>query len=180
MMKQNPTMKGEGRMPRDGMKIGEIAKAASLTTKTVRYYEQLRLLEEPRRSEAGYRLYGPKHVERLEFIRQAKRLGLSLSEVRDILTLHEQRQAPCIHVLALLDQKLDQVNAIIGDLQRFGKEVERLKTDSQERLAQLPVEARICGIIERGIHARGEVALAWLEGRRRTKKGAEPRGSLSP
>ena len=41
-----------------GMKIGEIAKATGLTTKTIRYYELNRLLEEPERTESGYRLYG--------------------------------------------------------------------------------------------------------------------------
>ncbi|MBI4328393.1 MAG: heavy metal-responsive transcriptional regulator [Chloroflexi bacterium] len=152
------------------MKIGELAREAGVTAKTVRYYEQLGLLEEPPRTEARYRIYGPAHAERLEFIVQAKRLGLLLGEVRDILTLHEQRQAPCVHVLALLDQKLEQVQAIMEDLQQFQREVRRLKAESERRLAGLPVGARICGIIEQGIHARGEVALAWLEGRGKARK----------
>ena len=71
-----------------GMKIGEIAKATGLTTKTIRYYELNRLLEEPDRTDSGYRLYGTKDVERLEFIKKAKRMGLSLEEIRDILLLH--------------------------------------------------------------------------------------------
>ena len=150
-----------------GMKIGEIAKSTGLTTKTIRYYELNRLLEEPERTESGYRLYDTEDVERLEFVKKAKRLGLSLEEIRDILQLHAQRQAPCVHVLALPDQKLDQVDTIIKELDQFRLELMRLRAESQVRLEQLPEEARICGIIERGIHAKGEAAVTWLERRRK-------------
>ncbi|MDA1347287.1 MAG: heavy metal-responsive transcriptional regulator [Chloroflexi bacterium] len=149
------------------LKIGQLAKATGLTVKTVRYYELLRLLEEPQRTESGYRLYGPKDVERLEFIKQAKQLGLSLDEIRDILVLHEQRQTPCVHVLALLDQKLEHVDVILRELDEFRTELMRLRAESQVRLEQLPDDARICGIIERGVHAKGELALTWLEGSRK-------------
>lgn len=156
-------------MRRGVMKIGELARATGLTAKTIRYYELLGLLEEPRRTESGYRLYGQEDVEWLDFIKKAKRLGLTLDEVRDILTLHKQRQAPCLHVLALLDQKLERIDGVIRELEEFRRELARLRAESQARLEELPEEARICGIVERGIHARGEVALAWLEGRRKSR-----------
>ncbi len=153
----------------NGMKIGELAKATGLTTKTIRYYELTRLLEEPRRTDSGYRLYTSQDVERLEFIKKAKNLGLSLEEIREILVLYEQRLSPCVHVLALLDRKLEQVNNMISELDEFRRELLRLRIESQVRLEQLPEESRICGIIERGIHRKGEVALTLLE-RRRTGK----------
>ena len=149
----------------NGMKIGELASATGLTTKTIRYYELNRLLEEPRRTDSGYRLYDSEDVERLEFVKKAKRLGLSLREIREILILHEQSQSPCVHVLALLDRKLEQVEDIIRELEEFRRELMRLRVESQVRLEQIPEDTRICGIIDRGVHHRGEVALAWLEGR---------------
>ena len=149
------------------MKIGELAKATGLTTNTIRYYELHRLLEDPERTESGYRMYGEADVERLEFVKKAKRLGLSLEEIREILILHERSQAPCVHVLALLDRKLEQVDDIMRELDEFRRELMRLRAESQVRLEQLPEDARVCGIIERGIHAKGELALAWLEGRRK-------------
>lgn len=152
-------------MAQQRMKIGELANATGVTAKTIRYYEFLRLLEEPARTESGYRLYARECVERLDFIKKAKRLGLSLEEVRDVLALHDQKQAPCIHVLALLDQKLEQVDAVLRGLQIFRREMVRLREESRARLDRLPEEARICGIIERGIHTKGEVALVWLAGR---------------
>ena len=151
----------------NGMKIGELANPTGLTTKTICYYELNRLLEEPERTEAGYRLYRQDDLERLEFVKKAKRLGLSLQEIRDILQLHAQRQAPCVHVLALLDQKLSRLDAIIRDLGEFRQELMRLRVESQVRLEQLPDDARICGIIERGIHGKGQAALTWLQGSRK-------------
>jgi len=153
-----------------GMKIGELAKATGLTTKAIRYYELCRLLDAPKRTESGYRLYGREDLERLEFIKKAKRLALSLDEIRDILALHRQRQHPCVHVLALLDQKLEQVESVIRELDEFRRDLARLRDESRERLEQLPEEAQICGIVERGIHGKGEVALAWLTGREKGKE----------
>ena len=151
------------------IKIGEIAKLTGLTTKTIRYYEFHRLLDDPERTDSGYRMYGEDDVERLEFVKKAKRLGLSLEEIREILILHEQSQSPCVHVLALLDRKLEHVDDIIRELEEFRRELTRLRVESQVRLEQLPEDARICGIIERGVHHNGEVALTWLEGRRKGK-----------
>jgi DNA-binding transcriptional MerR regulator len=169
-------------MAQQRMKVGELAKSTGLTAKTIRYYELLGMLDEPQRTESGYRLYDKEDVERLEFIKKAKRLGLSLEEVRDILVLHKQRQVPCVHVLALLDQKLEQVNVVLRELRIFRKELARLREESQARLDQLPEEASICSIIKRGIHTKGEVALAWLERRGKTKgpRAAAERALRSP
>jgi DNA-binding transcriptional MerR regulator len=153
-------------MRHQGMKIGELAKATGLTSKTIRYYELQGLIEEPERAESGYRYFGPEDIERLEFIKKAKRLGLSLGETKEVLSIHKQRQAPCVHVIALLDRKLEEVDSVIRGLKEFRKELTRLREESQVRLDHLPAESRVCGIIEQGIHSKGEAALVWLEGHR--------------
>lgn len=157
-------------MPSERMRIGEFAAETGVTTKAIRYYERRGLLEPAPRTASGYRQYGPKDVERLQFIKKAKRLGLSLDEIGDILAISRQ-EAPCVHVLALVDAKLAKVDRIIEELREFRDEVVRLREESHGRLAELPKESSVCGIIERGIHARGETALVWLEGRHRTGAG---------
>ena len=152
------------------MKIGELARRTGFSTKAIRYYELLKLVPEPDRTESGYRLYGQKDVERLEFIEKAKHLGFSLEDIRDILILDEQQQRPCVHVLALLDQKLEQVDDVLRDLKVFRKELAGLRKESAEQIERLPADA-ICGIVERGVHAKGEAALAWLEFRQPGKRG---------
>ncbi len=153
------------------MKIGELAQRTGFTTKTIRYYEQIGLLAAPERSDSGYRLYGPDDVERLEFVDKAKRLGFSLDDIRDVLLLHEQHETPCVHVLALLEQKLKQVDGVLRDLRSFRRELATLHEEATERLDQLPDGARVCGIIEQGVHAKGEAALAWLEFRQPGGRG---------
>lgn len=152
-------------MKQHTMKIGKIAKVTGLTVKSIRYYELLQLLPKTPRTESGYRMYSEDAVERLRFIKKAKRLGLSLDEIRDILALHEHQQAPCVHVMALLDRKVADVDGIIEDLQSFRQDLISLREESAKQLENLPEGSAICDIIERGIHHQGELALAWLEGR---------------
>lgn len=151
------------------MKIGELAAATGLTPKTIRFYEGIGLLENPARTESGYRQYGPADVERLGFIKKAKRLGLSLDEVKDILKIHEHDQAPCVHVISMLDQKLAQIEAVIQELDEFRQELERLNAESKGIPEPAAGQPCICGIVDRGINADGQVALAWLEGRRKRR-----------
>ncbi len=68
------------------LKIGQIAKLSGTTTKTIRYYELLGLLHEPERTDSGYRLYEEQDVKRLTFMRKAKRLGLSHTDIGETLT----------------------------------------------------------------------------------------------
>ena len=66
------------------LKIGELARQTGLSIKTIRYYESRGLLEQPPRTEGGYRLYGPEEVARLWFVQRAKLLGLTLEEIREL------------------------------------------------------------------------------------------------
>jgi DNA-binding transcriptional MerR regulator len=71
----------------EAMQIGDVAQLSGLTVKTIRYYERRGLLEPAARSEAGYRVYGAEEVARLEFIKRAKLLGLTLEEIRELVKL---------------------------------------------------------------------------------------------
>jgi DNA-binding transcriptional MerR regulator len=70
----------------DEMRIGDLARRAQVTPRTLRYYESLGLLQPAARRSGGFRLYDQAAVGRLERIRQLKELlGFSLDEVREIL-----------------------------------------------------------------------------------------------
>ena len=151
------------------LKIGELAKRSGATTKTIRYYELLGLLHEPERTDSGYRLYDEKDVERLTFIRKAKSLGFSLTDLGETLTLYDSQQAPCVHVLALLDRKIQEIDQLMGELQELQQELQRLQEESAPRVKRDADGSPICGIIEQDIHAKGQAALIWLEGRQMTR-----------
>ena len=88
------------------LRISQLASEFGLNPKTIRYYEEIGLLSAPKRSEAGYRLYGSPDRERLAFIQKAKAIGLSLTEIRELLTLHSKGQQPCEQVQELLQGNL--------------------------------------------------------------------------
>src|SRR6266536_2699671 len=74
--------------------VTSIAHAAGVSPHTIRYYERLRLLPVPARSDSGYRLYDPALVDRLRFIRGAKRVGLRLQEIGELLDIMDRGQCP--------------------------------------------------------------------------------------
>lgn len=152
------------------MRIGELSRTAGVSTKTIRYYESLGLLRKPSRTASGYRIYGRKDADRLRFVAKAKCLGFSLADVQDILTLHERNQYPCIHVLALLDRKISEIDALLEQMADFRRELGQLRAESEEHLKDAPRDGSVCGIIERGIHTRGELALVWIEKRAKAEE----------
>ncbi|MFE4801537.1 heavy metal-responsive transcriptional regulator [Streptomyces sp. NPDC056708] len=98
------------------MRIGDLATASGLTTKTIRFYEQAGLLPAPPRTPGGYRDYPEQTPARLAFIRDAQGAGLSLAEIRSILALRDSGQAPCGHVTTLIDQHLADIERRLTEL----------------------------------------------------------------
>ncbi len=100
----------------------------------------------PRRTAAGYRLYGEEDRERLRFILKAKAVGLTLAEIREILALRRAGEPPCARVLALLDEKLAAVDRQLQALSAFRRELVALKASAGEGLDR---PAPVCAILER-------------------------------
>jgi DNA-binding transcriptional MerR regulator len=101
--------------------IGEVARLAGLPVKRIHYYERRGLLEPPPRSESGYRLYGAEEVARLEFVKRAKLLGLTLEEVRELVALaadcNEGEIVPRLE--EVLAEKLRETERKIAELAAF-------------------------------------------------------------
>jgi DNA-binding transcriptional MerR regulator len=108
------------------MQIGQLARTSGVTTKTIRYYESIGLLEEPARTEGGYRSYRPEVLERLDFIRQAKASGLTLAEIGSILEIKDEGGQSCDHSRLLLAEHLEALDAKIDELLAARIELRRL------------------------------------------------------
>lgn len=101
------------------MKIGELAKRAGAGIDTVRFYERQGLLPRPQRQPSGYRSYAPRDVARLSFIRRAKALGFTLSEIRELLTLSGRRQGDMAGLKVAATEKLVDIETRLSELTRI-------------------------------------------------------------
>lgn len=100
------------------MKIGQLAERAGVSTKAIRYYEDIGVLPEPERAANGYRTYDGAAADRISFIQDAQSAGLTLTEIQLILELRDGGESTCHHVIETLKRHLDDVDAQMEDLRR--------------------------------------------------------------
>jgi len=139
-------------MPRDNdlVKVGRVAKAAGVGVQTLHYYERLGLLPKPKRSAANYRLYAPEAIRRVQFIKKAQAVGLTLEETKEILNLKDHGRAPCHRVVELGQKHLQEIKARLSQLRAFHRLLARSvgewgKDDRPGRVCA----GEFCDLIER-------------------------------
>ncbi|MCH8088007.1 MAG: heavy metal-responsive transcriptional regulator [Chloroflexi bacterium] len=130
------------------MKIGELAKAVGFNPASIRYYETIGLLRHSDRTLSNYRVYDESHVERLRFIKKAKRLGFSLVDIKGILLLYDQDKPTCMHVRSLLEGNIKDAEAKLQGIVEFRDELIRLLAFAGDVEDCRPSGGRICSIIE--------------------------------
>lgn len=131
------------------MRIGELAATSGVPTKTIRFYEQDGLMPAPPRTSGGYRGYPTDAVTRLTFIRDARRAGLSLAEIRGILALRDEGQSPCGHVTDLVHQHLAEIDRRIAGLRKTRAELRELARQAQATDPASCTDIDICRIVRR-------------------------------
>jgi DNA-binding transcriptional MerR regulator len=113
------------------MKIQEFSQKTGVTAKTIRYYEEIGLLPAPARMENNYRQYTEAEVERLRLVVGARRLDLSIDDIREILAMRDNREAPCRTLLDLIEQKSNEIRERIRSLQSLERELRELHSLGQ-------------------------------------------------
>lgn len=91
------------------MNIGEAAAAAGVTPKMIRHYESLGMIPDVQRTESGYRLYSPREVAMLRFIRQARTLGFPVKQIESLLALWQDDHRASREVKELAQQQLHEL-----------------------------------------------------------------------
>ncbi|MER5790294.1 MerR family transcriptional regulator [Streptomyces sp. NPDC001980] len=122
------------------MRIGELAAAVGVTTRTVRHYHHQGLLPEPERLANGYRDYTLRHAVVLARIRRLTELGLGLAEVRDVLA--DDAGKDLVEVLTELDEDLARQEAGI----RERRQRLRALLDAGELPAEGPVSPELAAL----------------------------------
>jgi MerR family copper efflux transcriptional regulator len=98
------------------MNIGEVASSTGITTKMIRYYESIGLIRQTQRTDAGYRTYGDNDVNTLHFIKRARKLGFSLEQIRDLLSLWQNPGRASADVKAIALDHVADLNQRILEL----------------------------------------------------------------
>lgn len=129
------------------MQIGTVAARSGVSTKTLRYYEQIGLLSPAARTASGYRQYGEDVLDRLAFIRAAQAIGLTLGEIRSIIALRDRGETPCEHVVDLLRTRADDIARTITDLKALQRELDRVLTRAGRLDPAHCAPRRVCHLI---------------------------------
>lgn len=108
------------------MNIGQAAKASGISAKMIRHYETVALLPPAFRTDAGYRQYSDEDIHTLQFIRRSRDLGFSIDEIRDLLSLWQDRARPSREVKALAKRHVDDLDSRMQKLQSMKEALEHL------------------------------------------------------
>lgn len=98
------------------MNISEVAKKTGLTSKAIRFYEEKGLLTAPLRAGNGYRCYGSKQIEELTLLRQARQVGFTLDECRELVALFNDPKRHSADVKARTLQKVAEIEKHMQEL----------------------------------------------------------------
>lgn len=109
--------------------IGELSRQTNVKVPTIRYYEEIGLLEEPSRNAGNQRRYAQADLERLGFIRHARDLGFSLEDIRSLIELSAHPDRPCADLDQIAKAQLAATRAKIARLQRLERELDRIAAD---------------------------------------------------
>jgi DNA-binding transcriptional MerR regulator len=121
------------------IRIGDLAHRTGLTERTIRYYEELGLLESVKRLDGGVRVYTDDDVRRLKYIRKLKTLGLSLQEMLELENLyrrHRSNRTVLPRLMELLDSHLGTLDAKMNELRALRDEIRSYKEHVADRLKE--------------------------------------------
>lgn len=137
----------------DGVPIGALARRTGTKVQTIRYYEQIGLLEPSARTEGNQRRYRRREADRLAFIRHARELGFPLDTIRDLLDLTGSPGRSCAAVDTLAARHLAGVRSRLTRLQALERELERMLGEcAHQRIA----DCRVIEVLADHRHCLGD------------------------
>lgn len=106
--------------------IGDAAAQSGLPVKTVRYYDEIKLVSPSSRTAAGYRQYSPAELHKLSFVKRARSFGFSVEDCRQLLGLFENQTRRSSEVKAFANRRLEEIEEKMRDMQVLHTELKAL------------------------------------------------------
>lgn len=113
-------------MTASSINISQAAKACQLTPRMIRHYESIGLLGTAQRSPAGYRLYTERDLHSLRFVHNARSLGFSIEQIKQLLALWQDRERSSAEVKGLAQRHLQELEEKIAGLQAMHQTLSNL------------------------------------------------------
>ena len=117
---------GESREDEEITSIGDLAKSLDLTTRTLRYWEEVGIIESVQRADGAVRGYTPYYVRRIRFIMKLKELGLTIREMQDLYVAYgeaKQTENMIPRLIQILDDHINKVDEKMAKLASLRKDV---------------------------------------------------------
>ncbi len=119
--------------------IGELASILDMSPRTIRYYEEVGLLNSIKRIEGAKRVYTNQDLRRLRFIKRLKLLGLTLVEMKeleDIYRIHKTNKKVLPKLLELLDRRMREIDERVNNLKKLKAEIMSYREKIEEKLSE--------------------------------------------
>lgn len=108
------------------MNIGQASKASGVSTKMIRYYDEIGLVRPVSRTDSNYREYEDREINELRFIKRSRNLGFSMAQITVLLSLWRDRKRPSREVKAIADRHVDDLDARIKEMQAMAETLRHL------------------------------------------------------
>jgi MerR family transcriptional regulator, copper efflux regulator len=126
MGKAEPFLEHADAIGRGFVDIGRASKASGVSVKMIRHYEAIGLLKKVARTYANYRVYGANDVHTLRFIRRARSLGFSIEDIRELLSLWQNKSRPSAAVKRIASGHTEGLRRRIAEMQSMVTTLEHL------------------------------------------------------
>ncbi len=132
------------------MNISEMAKKTGLTSKAIRFYEEKGLVTPPQRADNGYRSYSAKHLEEFRLLHQARQVGFTLDECRELIGLFNDPNRHSADVKARTLQKVSDIEKQISQLEQMRQRLLALAENCPgDNSADCPIITQLAGCCPR-------------------------------
>lgn len=131
-----------------GMTVSQLAKKAGVEPYVIRYYSREGLLEPQRNPENGYMVFNEGDIHRLHFIRLAKSLGYTLTEIQEILNDADRGESPCPKVRDILAHRIEETRQKVEELTSLQKRMETALMQWEQMPDGVPDGNTVCHLIE--------------------------------
>ncbi len=128
--------------------VNELAIQSNAPAHVVRYYARIGLIKPSGQQDNGYRLFRPRDANRLRFIRMAKLLGFTLSEIGEITEHADHGESPCEDVRRIIQHHIRENRARIDEMLKLQNRMERALKKWEDMPDGVPDGHHVCHLIE--------------------------------